>query len=105
MRQVLLDHARRKLASKRTAGTAAPNEDPAGPDQEKQLLKLLLVNTALEKLSSTNPDLDQIVDLRYFVGCSSAEVAELLNLQELTVRHLWGIAKVLLSKHLEAIPS
>jgi RNA polymerase sigma-70 factor, ECF subfamily len=105
MRQVLLDHARRKLASKRTPGTAAPNEDPAGPDQEQQLVKLLHVNTALEKLSSTNPELAQIIDLRYFLGCSSAEVAQLLNLQERTVRHRWGIAKVLLSKHLEAIPS
>lgn len=105
MRQILLDYTRRKLALKRTAGTPSPNEDPVGPDLEAQMLRLLHVDSAMEKLDRRNPELARIVELRYFMGCTSEETAELLNLPERIVRYRWGIAKLFLAEQLETAPS
>jgi RNA polymerase sigma factor (TIGR02999 family) len=99
MRQILVDHARRKLAAKRQ------NDLPfseAGPEMQERMATLIHVEDALAHLEQLDPQLVQIVELRFFVGCSSQETADLLQLPERTVRHRWGIAKAFLAEKLKS---
>jgi len=80
MRCILVDRARRRLAAKRGAGAERTDLDelnipaPASDDQ------LLAVNEALEKFAAIDGRKGELVKLRYFVGLSFEEAAEVLGI-------------------------
>ena len=94
MRHILVDNARRKQRAKHGAGQQLLDVDQidiaAAPEEEK----LLLVNEALEKLALEDPVRAEVVKLRYFVGLTHAESAQVLGLSEKTVRRHWEFARV-----------
>jgi DNA-directed RNA polymerase specialized sigma24 family protein len=69
---------------------------------QERMATLIHVEDALAHLEQLDPQLVQIVELRFFVGCSSQETADLLQLPERTVRHRWGIAKAFLTEKLKS---
>lgn len=102
MRRVLVDHARRRGYAKRGGGldrvTLSYVRDLAadrGPD-------LLQVDGALEKLEKQDPELAQIVLLRFFGGFEHAEVAAILDVSEPTVRRRYRLAKSWLRREMSA---
>lgn len=99
MRQILVDHARYKLAQKRQ-NDLPPQED--GPDMDARMTRLLHLEDGLRQLEGLDPELARIVELRFFVGCSEQETADLLGLQGRTVRRRWGLAKAFLAERLAA---
>jgi len=88
-RQVLIDHARRRLANKRDSGAQIALLDSAQTQDSSQNhdadLDLVRVNDALEALSSKNARHAQIIELTYFGGFEREEIAAALELSVSTV--------------------
>jgi len=84
MRQILVDHARRKNADKR-AGLSVPLEEAVSFQQERgsELVALDLGLQALEKVDERKC---RAVELRYFGGLSTEEIAQALEVSPVTVR-------------------
>jgi RNA polymerase sigma-70 factor, ECF subfamily len=83
MRQILVDHARRKQAKKR-AGKPVPLEEAvSSPDRSGDLVALDDGLTDLEKVDARKC---QAIELRYFAGLTMDEIAQALNVSVETVR-------------------
>ena len=100
MRQILVDHARTRKRSKRGQGVRhLPLEaawDHPAPDHGDQRA----VSEALDALQRRLPRLSRIVELRYFVGLSTAETAAACGISEATVKRDWQSARVWLRRAL-----
>ncbi|MFG6429446.1 ECF-type sigma factor [Roseateles sp. LYH14W] len=87
MRQVLVDHARRRQAGKRAAGAGWQLVDwtLADPGEEAQTADLLTLDSLLQQLEAEDPRAAQIVQLTYFVGLEREDIATLMSLSVATV--------------------
>jgi RNA polymerase sigma factor (TIGR02999 family) len=100
MRSVLVDHARRRQAEKRGGGAKRIEvEELAGPgagsDEE-----VLGVDEVLGKLALEDPELAQLVELRFFGGSSVDETAEILGVSVPTIVRRWRVARSWLAREL-----
>jgi RNA polymerase sigma factor (TIGR02999 family) len=100
MRQVLVDHARRRRAAKREGGRARVPLDEALVALEEQGLEVLALHEALDRLAQAHPRQAQVVTLRFFGGLSVPEVAESLKVSATTVESDWRFARAWLKGHL-----
>lgn len=101
MRQVLVGHARRRLADKRGGGTAAQPLEAADGVLAEDAGRILALDEALTRLAQLNPRYAKVVECRYFAGLSEPETAEALGVTERTVQRDWVKAKALLYETLE----
>lgn len=95
IRQLIVDHARGKMAAKRGSGQAVESiEDEflisADAEDEKAVL---MVNDALERLEQSNPELAEVVIARFFGGYTSEEIGEMLDISVRTVQRYWERAR------------
>lgn len=100
MRRILIDHARRKRASKHGGDWQRLNLedfDPAVSDEDGDLEALA---AALDELVKVDPQAAELVNLRWFAGRSMAEIAELLNLSVRTAERHWAFARAWLYQKL-----
>ncbi|MEZ5347486.1 MAG: ECF-type sigma factor [Pyrinomonadaceae bacterium] len=96
MRNFLIDHARKRKNSKRGGAfdsVAIEGLKLATEEKDADLLKL---DEALSLLEQINERQSRIVELKFFAGMTSREVAELLDISEITVKRDWLKAKVFL---------
>ncbi len=96
MRQILVDHARRRAAAKR--GGAAERvtlRDAAGPAPD-EAADLVALDAALERLAALDPEQARLVELRYFAGLTIEETAEALGSSPATVKRSWASARAFL---------
>ena len=101
MRHFLIDNARRKLAKRHGGGLQRvdlENAEIAAPADEDHLLAL---NEALDKLAVRSPVQAEVVKLRFFVGMTAVESAEVLGLSERTVKQYWSHAKTWLYREIQ----
>ena len=84
MRQILVDHARRKHAGKR-AGQKVSLEEVVSFSQDSGHL-LVALDTSLNALEKMDPRKCRAVELRYFGGLSMEEIAQALDVSAVTVR-------------------
>ena len=96
MRQVLVDHARRKNAGKR-AGYHVTLGDVAAP---ALTLEPLDIENALVELQRLDPRQARLVELRLFGGLGVEESAEVLGLSTRTVKREWQTARAWLQQRL-----
>ena len=100
MRQILIDHARRKHADKRGGGwrrvTLSKTLDLA-PVIDMDLVAL---NDALESLAQLHDRQARIVELRFLAGMTIPEVAHVLELSEKTIKDDWRMARAWLLQKL-----
>ena len=102
MRHLLIDNARRKLGRRHGGGlqrVEIENVDIALPANEDHLLA---VNDALDLLATSSPVQAEVVKLRFFVGMTAAESAEVLGLSERTVKQYWSHAKTWLYREIQS---
>jgi RNA polymerase sigma factor (TIGR02999 family) len=93
MRRILIANARRKRREKRGAGwERIPLEEIEVADQADPET-LSFVNEALEKLAVVDPQKAELVKLRFFVGLTNAETAEVLGLSPATATRYWAFAR------------
>lgn len=104
MRQILVDHARRKRAGKRGGGVAAVSliDPPAGA--EPGSVDVLALDEALDKLRAFDPRQCDVVELRFFAGLTVEEVAEALEISRATAEREWAMAKAWLYERLSTRP-
>ena len=93
MRRILVDRARRKLASKRGAKAEHIEWDAVEIADDQDDDWVIGVHEALDDLNQLDPEKAEIVKLRFFVGLSNAEAAALLGISEKTVQRYWGFCK------------
>ena len=96
VRRILVDHARRRGASKR-------NDSVLPPDSGLVLqpgIDVLALDEALSRLASNDPEKARIVELRYFAGLSVPAIAEMTGMSPATVKREWAIAKAWLFRAL-----
>jgi RNA polymerase sigma factor (TIGR02999 family) len=100
MRRILTDTARARLYQKRGGGAPElPCEDSLIVLRQPQR-DVLALDEALKTLASLDSRKCQIVELRFFGGLSVAEIAEVLDISEGTVKRDWRLAKLWLLREL-----
>lgn len=100
IRRILLDRARRRLASKRggTALLLTLDEAPdVGTSRAQEIIRL---DDALAALAKINPRKAQVIELRFFAGLSVEETAEVLKVSPDTVLRDWRLARAWLLKEI-----
>jgi RNA polymerase sigma factor (TIGR02999 family) len=107
MRRILVDQARRRLASKRGAGAAHESLDLALAVAFEPDLDVLALNEALDRLSEADQQLARLVEMRYFAGLTIEETADILGVSAPTVKRDWSVARAWLSRQLSkaAVPA
>ncbi len=100
MRQVLVDHARAHNAEKRGGAVARMSIDALEIGNEEALGDILQLDDALERRGELDRRKLDVVEMRFFGGLKEAEIAEILEINEKTVRRDWQFAKVWLYREL-----
>lgn len=103
MRQILVDHARRRHAGKR-AGANVPLE--TARFQLESTGKLIALDAGLTALENIDARKSRAIELRYFGGLSMEEVAQALNVSVVTVRRDLRMAEAWLQREMrgEQVP-
>jgi RNA polymerase sigma factor (TIGR02999 family) len=96
MRQVLVDHARRRKAAKREACLVTFAEEDAAAVP----LDLLDLESALDELAGLDPRQARVVELRFYGGLDVEQAAEVLGLSARTVKREWQTARAWLQQRL-----
>ncbi len=100
MRQVIIDHARKRTAAKRGGGKYPVSLDRVELGVTEQAEMLIAISDALNKLSDLSERLTQVFECRYFAGLSEEETAEALSLSLRTVQRDWMKGKAWLRREL-----
>jgi RNA polymerase sigma factor (TIGR02999 family) len=102
MRGFIIDHARSRNAIKRGGEfeiTSLGTDVVENPVDAKELAS---ISDALEQLAKVEPELAELVDLKFFCGFSFAEIGALRNLSERTVQRRWEKARIYLHRSIRA---
>src|SRR5215471_10850778 len=99
MRQILVDHARRRAAQKRGGGEAASRIETMAMTLPRSV-DVIAVDEALERLAALDSEQTQIVELRFFGGLTVEEAAEALGISRATVHRKWAVARAWLHREL-----
>jgi RNA polymerase sigma factor (TIGR02999 family) len=93
MRRILIDRARRRQ-TRRHGGqherVVFDGFDIAAPEQDDQMLSM---HEALGKLAGKRPVQAEVVKLRYFLGMTNEETAEILGISPATAKNYWTFAR------------
>ena len=101
MRQVLVDHARSKHSQKRGKGIHHASLDTLTHEVVDQSESdILLLNSALERLHMQNERQAALVELRYFIGLSLEDAANMLAISIATAKRDWAFARAWLFREL-----
>jgi RNA polymerase sigma factor (TIGR02999 family) len=103
MRRILVDHARARNAAKRGGGGQRANiesHDPAVPPPDDDWEAL---DEALSMLAVENPQVAELVQLRYFGGLTLAQCAEVLGVSPRTADTWWAYARAWLGVQLKEV--
>ena len=104
MRRILVERARRKSREKRGGGDAEHVDidevEIAAPEGNEE--ETLAVHEALEHLAARDARQAEIVKLRYFVGFSFEETAEVLGISSRTAKREWAYARAQLFRDIRA---
>lgn len=101
MRQILIDHARKKQAVKRGGN----HNDITYLDElmrvQQHAEELIEIDTALNKLSELDERMAKVVELKYFGEMTFDDIAEVLNISPRTAKRDWAHARGWLYKELK----
>jgi RNA polymerase sigma factor (TIGR02999 family) len=104
MRRLLIARARRKQTQRRGAGAPHVDADEieiASPAPDDQLLAL---NDALDRFAALEPQQAELIKLRYFVGMTIEEAAEVIGISEATAKRWWAYARAWLFNEISTPP-
>ena len=97
MRQILVDHARRRATHESVVSSM--RVDDRGEESTLDL------DLALRKLEEAQPRAARVVELRYFGGMSTEEIAQCLDVSPATVKRDWLAARAWLYRQLHGDPA
>ena len=93
MREILVDHARKRQAAKRGGGAYVVNFEDCLVVTEEALDVILDVDRAIGQLAALDARQADMVVYRFFGGLTEEEIAEVLNVSVRTVKRDWKMAK------------
>ena len=97
MRRILVDHARGRLRAKRGGGAQMVSLDEQAV-MSKDVSEVIALDEALKDLAEMDPRKSQIVEMKFFGGLTTEEVAEVLKVTPRTVEREWRKAKAWLNR-------
>ena len=100
MRRILVDHARRRNAGKRSGAKQQVELNERHAARHPHLDQLLALDEALTRLSQMDPRQGRLVELMYFGGLTEEETAEALGVSVRTVKRDWTSARAWLQAQL-----
>jgi len=101
MRRILVEQARRKKSLKRGGGLARQDLDPDHLTAPEASDGLLALDEALAQLAAAEPQIAELVKLRYFAGMTIPEAAEVLSVAPRTADAWWAYARAWLRSELQ----
>ena len=102
MRTLIIDHVRNRQAQKRGGLfelTSLTNDPVVSSADERELTE---ISEALDKLAEADPELAELVDMKFFCGFSFGEIAAMRKISERTVKRQWRKARIYLHRELRA---
>ncbi len=102
MRQILVDHARTRGARKRGGDAVRVTLRETTHGALDPGVEVLAVHEAMRTLESVDPRKATVVELRYFAGLDLEETAQVMGVNERTVRRLWDRARAWLYREMGA---
>lgn len=100
MRQILKDHARAKSAAKRDPGGARVELGQVATPSGQHVVDTVELDEALTRLEEADPRMARIVNLWFFSGMTTEEIAELEGISSRTVKRDWRQARAWLNSQL-----
>lgn len=100
MRGVVIDRVRERVALKRGGGLHITSLDTEIAEDTAEPQALADIGAALDELATIEPELANVVDLKFFCGFGMAEIAALQGISERTVQRRWEKARLLLYRAL-----
>jgi RNA polymerase sigma factor (TIGR02999 family) len=102
MRRILIDRARRNRAVRHGGNQQRVDIEGVELAASSEDDQLLAVNDALEKLTQQDRVEAELVKLRYFVGMTNDEAAEVLGISPRTAKYYWTHARAWLYREIES---
>jgi RNA polymerase sigma factor (TIGR02999 family) len=102
MRGLVIDHARNRCAIKRGGQFEITSLPTDAGDKLADSSHLSQISDALDELARLEPELAEIVDLKFFCGFSFAEIADMRRISERTVQRKWEKARTYLYRSCRA---
>jgi RNA polymerase sigma factor (TIGR02999 family) len=102
MRQILVDHARKKAARKRGGTATVLALDESIPAPEIATVDLLALDEALTELHALESRLCRVVELKFFAGLNIDEMAQALDVSAATIERDWTVARAWLHQRLSS---
>lgn len=93
MRQLMLNHARDRVAQKRGGGAIHTDVDAHSEQIAAEAQGLIELDSALEQLGQENADFVRVVECRIHAGLSEQETAEALGMSLRSTQRLWSEAR------------
>ena len=100
MRQIVVDHARRRMRAKRGGDRVTVPLDDVQEPAAREAGRILEIDEALEKLTKVDRRLAQVVECRYFAGLTEEETAAGLGVSVRTAQREWFKARAWLRQEL-----
>jgi RNA polymerase sigma factor (TIGR02999 family) len=104
MRQILVDHARRRGAEKRLGANDRVTFDDEAGHGASAAVEVLALHDALDRFTAVDPRAAKVVEARVFGGMNVREVAHVLNVSTRTVEMDWTVARRWLARELRSQP-
>jgi RNA polymerase sigma-70 factor, ECF subfamily len=93
MRRILVNHFRDRSAGKRGGGAEKVSLSVADGSFSQPEVDLIALDHALDQLAALDARKSRIVELKFFGGLTTAEIAEVLQVSHATVEREWSFAK------------
>jgi RNA polymerase sigma factor (TIGR02999 family) len=102
MRDILVDHARKRLSAKRGGQQLHLSLTAAERFGSQPEVELIALDDALQQFAQTNPQHSRVVELRFFGGLTIEETAQVMSLSQATTERYWSFARAWLRRELAA---
>lgn len=91
MRRILIERARARATRKRGGNPVRVDlEAIEVPEEDRQIIA---VGEALERFSQVDPEISELVKMKFFVGMTWEEIAAVTEIPERTLRRRWAYAR------------
>jgi RNA polymerase sigma factor (TIGR02999 family) len=100
MRQVIVDHARERLALKRGGNEVHIPLEQVGEDELAEARRYVALDDALAALATSEPRRARVVECRFFAGLTEPETADALEMSLRLVQREWQAAREWLARFL-----
>jgi RNA polymerase sigma factor (TIGR02999 family) len=102
MRGLIIDDVRRRRSEKRGGQFHITALDAHDPVSVMTPHALVMISDALDELAEVEPDLAEIIDLKFFCGFSFAEIAAMRGVSERTIQRSWEKGRLYLHHAIDA---